>query len=60
LNRNYLKGEAGDRANVILAASVYNLAKLLKWFYCACHLENAIALLLCDCFSDAENIPVYR
>ena len=32
LSRNYLKGEAGDRANVVLAASAYNLAKLLKWF----------------------------
>lgn len=35
LNRNYLKGVAGDKANVILAAAGYNLAKLLAWFYCA-------------------------
>ena len=34
LSRNYLKGEPGDHANVILAASAYNFAKLLKWFYC--------------------------
>ena len=33
LNRNYLKGKAGDRANVVLAAAAYNMAKLLAWFY---------------------------
>jgi len=33
LSRNYLKTEAGDHANVVLAASGYNLAKLLAWFY---------------------------
>jgi len=33
LNRNYLKGKAGDHANVVLAAA-YNMAKLLVWFYC--------------------------
>ncbi len=36
LGRNYLKGNAGDQANVVLAAAAYNLAKLLAWFYCAC------------------------
>ena len=35
LNRNYLKGEKGDQANVVLAAAGYNLAKLLAWFCCA-------------------------
>lgn len=35
LSRNYLKGEAGDHANVVLAASAYNITKLLRWFYCA-------------------------
>ena len=35
LNRNYLKGDAGNQANVLLAAAGYNLAKLLAWFYCA-------------------------
>ena len=35
LGRNYLKGEAGDKANVMLVAAVYNVAKLLAWFYCA-------------------------
>lgn len=33
LNRNYLKGKAGDKANVVLAAAAYNMAKLLAWFY---------------------------
>jgi IS5 family transposase len=32
LNRNFLKGIAGDKTNVLLAAAAYNLAKLLKWF----------------------------
>jgi IS5 family transposase len=35
LSRNYLKGDVGNRANVLLAAAGYNLAKLLAWFYCA-------------------------
>ena len=35
LSRNYLKGVAGNQANVILAACGYNLAKLLAWFCCA-------------------------
>lgn len=35
MNRNYLKGVEGNRANAILAAAGYNLAKLLAWFYCA-------------------------
>jgi len=35
LSRNYLKGDAGNKANVVLAAAGYNLAKLLAWFYCA-------------------------
>lgn len=34
LNRNHLKGKAGDHANVVLAAAAYNMAKLLAWFYC--------------------------
>ena len=35
LSRNHLKGDAGDKANVILAAAAYNLSKLLAWIYCA-------------------------
>ncbi len=35
LNRNYLKAEYGNEADVVLAAAGYNLAELLAWFYCA-------------------------
>jgi len=42
LNRNYLKGKAGDTANVILAAAAYNMSKLLAWFYCAKFLKQQI------------------
>ena len=42
LNRNHLKGQAGDRVNVILAAAAYNMAKLLAWFYCAKSLRQQI------------------
>ena len=35
MGRNYLKGNAGDEANVILTAATYNLARLLAWFCCA-------------------------
>jgi IS5 family transposase len=31
MNRNYLKGRAGDRANAVLAAAGYNFALLLHW-----------------------------
>lgn len=33
LNRNHLKGKVGDRANVVLAAAAYNMAKLWAWLY---------------------------
>jgi len=33
LNRNYLKGKAGDRTNVVLAVEAHNMAKQLAWFY---------------------------
>ncbi len=33
LNRHYLKGKAGDRANVVLAGAAYNMDKLLARFY---------------------------
>lgn len=32
MNRNYLKGEIGDRINAMLAAAGYNFTKLLAWF----------------------------
>lgn len=31
LERNYLKGRAGDRANAVLAAAGYNFSLLLRW-----------------------------
>jgi IS5 family transposase len=31
MDRNYLKGRAGDRANAVLAAAGYNFALLLRW-----------------------------
>ena len=33
MNRNYLKGDAGNQNNAILAAAAFNFAKLLKAFY---------------------------
>jgi IS5 family transposase len=42
LNRNHLKGQAGDRANAVLAAAAYNMSKLLAWFYCAAFLRQKI------------------
>ena len=44
LNRNYLKGEVGDKANVILAAAAYNLAKLLAWFFCVHRIRQIFRL----------------
>lgn len=40
MNRNYLKGRAGDRANAVLAAAGYNFALLLRW------LEELLCALL--------------
>ena len=31
MNRNYLRGRDGDRANAVLAATGYNFALLLRW-----------------------------
>lgn len=31
MDRNYLKGYAGDRANAVLAAAGYNFRLLLRW-----------------------------
>jgi transposase, IS5 family len=31
MDRNHLKGRAGDRANAVLAAAGYNFALLLRW-----------------------------
>lgn len=32
MDRNYLKGRDGDRANAILAAAGYNFSLLIRWF----------------------------
>ncbi len=32
MDRNYLKGRDGDRANAVLAAAGYNFSLLLRWF----------------------------
>jgi transposase, IS5 family len=31
MNRNYLKGQEGDKINAVLSAAGYNLRKLLRW-----------------------------
>jgi len=31
MDRNYLKGREGDRANAVLAAAGYNFSLLLRW-----------------------------
>jgi IS5 family transposase len=40
MDRNYLKGRKGDRANAILAAAGYNFRLLIRW----------LAELLCALF----------
>ncbi len=32
MDRNYLRGREGDRANAVLAAAGYNFGLLLRWF----------------------------
>lgn len=32
MDRNYLKGRDGDRANAVLAAAGYNFSLLIRWF----------------------------
>ena len=32
MDRNYLKGHDGDRANAVLSAAGYDFAQLLRWF----------------------------
>ncbi len=32
MDRNYLKGRDGDRANAVLAAAGYNFSLLVRWF----------------------------
>jgi len=44
MDRNYLKGRAGDRANAVLAAAGYNFALLLRWLE---ELLHALLAALC-------------
>jgi IS5 family transposase len=44
MNRNHLKGRAGDRANAVLAAAGYNFALLLRWLE---ELLRALLAVLC-------------
>ena len=44
MDRNYLKGRAGDRANAVLAAAGYNFALLLRWLE---QLLRALLAALC-------------
>jgi IS5 family transposase len=44
MDRNYLKGRAGDRANAVLAAAGYNFALLLRWLE---ELLRALLAALC-------------
>ena len=37
MERNYLKGRDGDRANAVLAAAGYNFSLLLRWFKVLLH-----------------------
>ena len=37
MDRNYLKGRDGDRANAVLAAAGYNFSLLLRWFEALLH-----------------------
>ncbi len=32
MDRNYLQGRDGDRANAVLAAAGYNFSLLIRWF----------------------------
>ncbi len=47
LNRNHLKDQTGDRANVVLAVAAYNMSKLLAWFYCAKFIHQKIETFIC-------------
>jgi len=48
MDRNYLKGRAGDHANAVLAAAGYNFALLLRW------LRRLLRALLRALFSPAD------
>jgi IS5 family transposase len=45
LNRNYLKGFAGDQMNVLLAAAAFNFKKWMRLFLCARYLWRLRCIL---------------
>ncbi len=49
MDRNYLKGRDGDRANAVLAAAGYNFSLLIRWFEAL--LRALIAVLLRAAFT---------
>jgi IS5 family transposase len=49
MERNYLKGRDGDRANAVLAAAGYNFSLLLRWFEAL--LRALLAAILRTCFA---------
>jgi IS5 family transposase len=51
MDRNYLKGRDGDRANAVLAAAGYNFSLLLRW------LRFLLRQLLRLLHSSAQLIP---
>jgi len=59
LNRNFLKGESGDRTNALLAACGFNMRKLLSAFFLPNIIGNYLSLFLDHHFSkrsERENI----
>jgi transposase, IS5 family len=53
MDRNYLKGREGDRANAVLAAAGYNFSLLLRW------IEELLRALLLFVIWRAVSIPRY-
>ncbi len=52
MDRNYLKGRAGDRSNAVLAAAGYNFSLLLRWL---AELLRALIALLFDTLVTARS-----
>jgi hypothetical protein len=53
MDRNYLKGREGDRANAVLAAAGYNFSLLLRW------LEELLRALLLLVVWRVAGLPCY-
>jgi IS5 family transposase len=60
MGRNWLKGEAGDRVNILMASCGFNMRKLLRAFLCllAKSLRGLIFMLRLKFFSLCETMPV--